>query len=149
MKAAAAGVPVVGIGKIEDIFAGVGVPRSIHTEGNRDGMRALTELAMEEREGFFSGGLGLVSDAEGASGQQRLDVVRIEFERAVVVRPGTFEVFVAFAGLAADERDFAPGWRCREQSARLFDCVLGFFGTDSTKLVERALVGRGLRRQCV
>lgn len=48
-----AGVPVVGIGKIEDIFAGVGVPRSIHTEGNRDGMRVLTELARNEREGFF------------------------------------------------------------------------------------------------
>ena len=48
-----AGVLVVGVGKIEDIFAGVGVPRSIHTEGNRDGMRVLTELARDEREGFF------------------------------------------------------------------------------------------------
>jgi len=41
----AAGVPVVGVGKIEDIFAGRGVPRSIHTEGNADGMRAVLELA--------------------------------------------------------------------------------------------------------
>ena len=35
-----AGVPVIGVGKIADIFAGRGVRRSVHTEGNRDGMRA-------------------------------------------------------------------------------------------------------------
>lgn len=34
----AAGVPVVGVGKIHDIFAGRGLTRSVHTEGNRDGM---------------------------------------------------------------------------------------------------------------
>ena len=35
-----AGHQVVGIGKISDIFAGRGITRSIHTEGNRDGMQA-------------------------------------------------------------------------------------------------------------
>ncbi len=40
-----AGRPVVGVGKISDIFAGRGIDESIHTEGNRDGMRATTELA--------------------------------------------------------------------------------------------------------
>ena len=35
-----AGVPVVGVGKISDIFAGRGVAESLHSEGNRDGMRA-------------------------------------------------------------------------------------------------------------
>jgi phosphopentomutase len=40
-----AGVPVIGVGKIEDIFAGRGVTESIHTEGNTDGMRVVTELA--------------------------------------------------------------------------------------------------------
>jgi phosphopentomutase len=35
----AAGVPVVGVGKISDIFAGRGLSRSIHSEGNADGMR--------------------------------------------------------------------------------------------------------------
>jgi phosphopentomutase len=35
----AAGIPVVGVGKISDIFAGRGVPTSLHTEGNDDGMR--------------------------------------------------------------------------------------------------------------
>ncbi len=41
----AAGREVVGIGKISDIFAGRGVTRSIHSEGNRDGMRATRECA--------------------------------------------------------------------------------------------------------
>jgi phosphopentomutase len=39
-RATAAGIPVVGVGKIWDIFAGRGVATSIHTEGNLDGMRA-------------------------------------------------------------------------------------------------------------
>lgn len=38
-------IPVVGVGKIEDIFAGVGLSESIHTEGNEDGMRATIALA--------------------------------------------------------------------------------------------------------
>lgn len=34
-----AGLPVYGVGKIEDIFAGRGVSSNVHTEGNDDGMR--------------------------------------------------------------------------------------------------------------
>ena len=41
----AAGVPVVGIGKISDIFAGRGLTESVHTEGNRDGMARTVEAA--------------------------------------------------------------------------------------------------------
>ncbi|TAJ18704.1 MAG: phosphopentomutase [Planctomycetota bacterium] len=44
-RIAKAGIPVVGVGKISDIYAGRGVTESIHTEGNRDGMRALRERA--------------------------------------------------------------------------------------------------------
>lgn len=45
-----AGIPVVGIGKISDIFAGRGVPTSLHSEGNDDGMRLTLEaLATLER----------------------------------------------------------------------------------------------------
>ena len=45
-----AGVPVVGVGKIWDIFAGRGVPTSLHSEGNTDGMRLTLEtLATLER----------------------------------------------------------------------------------------------------
>jgi phosphopentomutase len=39
----AAGLPVVGIGKIWDIFAGVGVTENIHSEGNADGMQRTLE----------------------------------------------------------------------------------------------------------
>ncbi|MEK6608203.1 MAG: phosphopentomutase [Myxococcota bacterium] len=45
-RLAAAGVPVVGIGKIPDIFSGRGIAEAIHTEGNADGLRA-TLAAME------------------------------------------------------------------------------------------------------
>jgi phosphopentomutase len=47
-----AGLPVVGIGKIEDIFAARGVTESVHTEGNRDGMRATIDVAAKLDKGF-------------------------------------------------------------------------------------------------
>lgn len=55
-RLAAAGVPVVGVGKIEDIYAGRGVTRSIHTEGNDDGMERTIGLA-----GELDGGLVFVN----------------------------------------------------------------------------------------
>ncbi len=39
-RLADAGLPVVGVGKISDIFAGSGVTENIHTEGNLDGLAA-------------------------------------------------------------------------------------------------------------
>ncbi len=48
----AAGVPVVGVGKIEDIFAGRGLTASVHTEGNRDGMQHVLRLAQEQSRGL-------------------------------------------------------------------------------------------------
>lgn len=48
----AAGVPVVGVGKIEDIFAGRGLTKSVHTEGNADGMQHTIELARELEHGL-------------------------------------------------------------------------------------------------
>jgi phosphopentomutase len=46
----AAGQPVVGVGKISDIFGGRGVGRSLHSEGNGDGLRlTLDALAALER----------------------------------------------------------------------------------------------------
>lgn len=47
-----AGVPVIGVGKIQDIYAGVGVPESVHTEGNRDGMIKMNELAQTMEHGL-------------------------------------------------------------------------------------------------
>jgi phosphopentomutase len=46
------GVPVVGVGKIEDIFAGRGLTESVHTEGNLDGMRATADLAAKLERGL-------------------------------------------------------------------------------------------------
>ncbi len=46
------GVPVIGVGKIEDIFAGRGITESVHTEGNVDGMRATTDLAKKVERGL-------------------------------------------------------------------------------------------------
>jgi phosphopentomutase len=49
----AAGLPVFGVGKISDIFAGRGVTVNHHTEGNRDGMRVTIELARREKAGLI------------------------------------------------------------------------------------------------
>jgi phosphopentomutase len=38
------GLPVVGVGKIEDIYAGRGITEGIHTEGNADGLEKTVEL---------------------------------------------------------------------------------------------------------
>ena len=46
-RLARAGVPVVGVGKISDIFTGRGLTRSVHTEGNRDGMSATNRITQE------------------------------------------------------------------------------------------------------
>ncbi|MEM7518973.1 MAG: phosphopentomutase, partial [Planctomycetota bacterium] len=51
-RLSAAEVPVIGVGKIEDIFAGQGVTQSIHTEGNDDGMERTIELAQTLDGGF-------------------------------------------------------------------------------------------------
>lgn len=47
-----AGLPVVGVGKIEDIFAARGLTQAVHTEGNRDGMRHTLEVARALDRGF-------------------------------------------------------------------------------------------------
>ena len=53
----AAGMAVVGVGKISDIFAGRGVEESIHSEGNEDGMR----LTRQVLDGMDGGGLLFVN----------------------------------------------------------------------------------------
>ncbi len=42
-RLAGAGVPVIGVGKISDIFGGRGVGDSLHSEGNTDGLRLTIE----------------------------------------------------------------------------------------------------------
>ncbi len=43
-RLAAAGVPVVGLGKIGDIFDRRGIAEDVHTEGNADGLRRTAEI---------------------------------------------------------------------------------------------------------
>jgi len=52
-RIAGAGMEVVGIGKIWDIFAGRGVTRSIHSEGNADGMRLTVEAIATIQRGLL------------------------------------------------------------------------------------------------
>ena len=46
-------VPVVGVGKIKDIFAGIGVDRSLSTKGNADGIEKTAELLNELEHGLI------------------------------------------------------------------------------------------------
>ena len=47
-----AGLDVIGVGKIEDIFAGRGITRSFHTHGNTHGMEVTSGLADEDFHGL-------------------------------------------------------------------------------------------------
>jgi phosphopentomutase len=88
-----AGVPVIGVGKISDIFAGRGVTESHHTEGNKDGMEKTIELAASVNGEFENGFLflnlvdfdmlyGHRRDAEGYRGAiERFDVQLVELEK--------------------------------------------------------------------
>jgi phosphopentomutase len=51
-RLAAAGVPVTAIGKVEDLFAGRGIARSLHTTSDGEGIDAVLDVLAEE-----SGGL--------------------------------------------------------------------------------------------
>jgi len=47
------GLPVVGLGKIEDLFAGKGLTHSIHTRNNSDGVDKLIEVVGEFKQGII------------------------------------------------------------------------------------------------
>lgn len=49
----ARGLPVIGIGRIDDIFAGRGLDEKIHTQGNTDGMIKTIEAMAKIERGFF------------------------------------------------------------------------------------------------
>jgi phosphopentomutase len=49
----AAGLPVVGVGKISDIFGGRGISESLHSEGNRDGLRLTLDALGRMPEGLL------------------------------------------------------------------------------------------------
>ena len=46
-------IPVLGIGKISNIYADQGIPENIHTEGNTDGIRVLAEEMARRQKGLI------------------------------------------------------------------------------------------------
>jgi phosphopentomutase len=99
-----AGVPVIGVGKIEDIFAGDGISESLHTEGNRDGMAHTLELARTVERGFVFVNLvdfdmlyGHRRDPRGyRASLEEFDAQLAELERAL--RPGDLVLLSADHG---------------------------------------------------
>jgi phosphopentomutase len=87
----AAGQTVVGIGKISDIFAGRGISRSIHSEGNADGLRLTLEALSSFERGLLFVNLvdfdmlyGHRNDAPGfARALEELDAWLPAFARAL------------------------------------------------------------------
>lgn len=49
----AVGLPVVGVGKISDIFAGRGLTQTVHTEGNTDGMKQTMAVMSDTPRGLI------------------------------------------------------------------------------------------------
>jgi len=47
------GLPVVGVGKIEDLYSGVGVSESIHTASNTEGMKVSLDLVKNRNSGLI------------------------------------------------------------------------------------------------
>jgi phosphopentomutase len=47
------GIPVVAIGKINDLFAGRGISRAVHTASDADGMQRLSETMQGREDGFI------------------------------------------------------------------------------------------------
>jgi len=100
----AAGMPVVGVGKISDIFAGRGVSESLHSEGNRDGLRLTLEALARLRRGLLFVNLvdfdmlyGHRNDAVGfARGLRELDDWLPAFQAAL--RPGDVAFITADHG---------------------------------------------------
>ena len=99
-----AGQPVIGVGKISDIYAGRGVTESIHSEGNTDGMARLTERAQT-----LDGGLLFINlvdfdmlyghrrDAAGyARALEVFDQQLLRFEESL--RPGDLVILTADHG---------------------------------------------------
>lgn len=99
-----AGVEVTGVGKIEDIFAGRGLTRSVHTSGNEDGMQCTLELARTAGPGLVFVNLidfdmlhGHRNDAPGyARALERVDAFVPDLERAL--EPGDVVIVTADHG---------------------------------------------------
>ncbi|MEO6710592.1 MAG: phosphopentomutase [Planctomycetota bacterium] len=121
----AAGLPVVGVGKISDIFAGQGLTRDVHTEGNVDGMRATIELARTQKNGLVFVNLVdfdmLYGHRRDAQGYRRaietfdLDLIRLESglrEDDLVLLTADHGNDPTFAATTDHTREYVPILAC-------------------------------------
>lgn len=99
-----AGYAVVGIGKIEDIFAGRGLTRAVHTEGNMDGVDKTLNFMQEDMEGLIFTNLvdydslyGHRNDPEGYA-RALMDFDRRVPELLAALSPGDLLVITADHG---------------------------------------------------
>jgi phosphopentomutase len=98
------GIPVVGLGKIEDIYAGRGITEGVHTEGNLDGMKKTLEVMGRVDTGLIFNNLvdfdmlyGHRNNPEGYYGcLQEFDRLLPELEAAL--RPGDLVMITADHG---------------------------------------------------
>ncbi len=99
-----AGIPIIGVGKIHDLFCGRGVSESVLTQGNDDGMAKTLQLAQELDHGLvfvnlvdFDSLYGHRRDAVGYRGAlERFDEQFVELEKAL--RPGDLVFLTADHG---------------------------------------------------
>jgi phosphopentomutase len=149
----AAGIEVTGVGKIHDIFAGRGISRSIHTEGNAQGLDRTIDLARSAGPGLVFVNLVdfdmLYGHRNDPAGYARAleevdawipDLVRALGEGDAVVltadhgcdplHPGTDHTreYVPLIAFGPSVRPEAAG--TRRTFADLAETVLGLFGLD-------------------
>lgn len=86
------GLSVIGVGKIEDIFAGVGIGEATHTKDNQDGIDVTLRYMKQENEGIiytnlveFDSAWGHRNDVKGyARGLEEFDARLPEILRQCV-----------------------------------------------------------------
>lgn len=88
-----AGVPTVGVGKIDDLFARRGLSRMIHTRTNVEGVQCLKAEARELRHGFLMANLGDFDTLYGHRNDPKGFAAALEeFDREI---PGILETLIA------------------------------------------------------
>lgn len=97
-------IPVIGVGKIEDIFAGHGVQQSLHTTNNAETQEAVLTLARERRHGLVFANLidfdMLWGHRRDASGYARAleDADRFIGELSALLAPNDLVILTADHG---------------------------------------------------
>ncbi len=149
-----AGVPVLGVGKISNIFAGVGVPRNIDTRGNTDGLRVMIECMDRESSGLVYVNLidfdmlyGHRRDVPGfATALEEFDVALGE----MMAKAGPEDLFILTADHGNDPtyrgtdhtREFVPVIAWSPKMNQAVDLGIRESFVDMGATIEEALTGK-------